>query len=57
MSDELDALINEFESLRDLLLDQIIKVKQDVENIKQDIIDLKQDLADSGVRLFKKRLG
>lgn len=57
MSDELDMLINEFESLREILLDEVTKLKHDIENLRQDIDDLKHNLADSGIRLAKKRLG
>lgn len=53
--EELGHLINEFESFRDLVMDEIEKVKNELEKLNEDLNDLKKDLSFSGkVNLSKK---
>lgn len=55
--EEFGYLVNEFESLRDMFLEEIAKVKTELENLKQDFEDLKKELSGSGRITIKRRLG
>jgi len=52
--EEIGYLISEFESLRDMVIEEITKIKNDLENLQQDFEDLKKELC-GAVR--KRRLG
>jgi len=51
--EEIGYLTNEFESLRDMVIEEITKIKTELENLQQDFEDLKKDIG--GVK--KRRLG
>lgn len=52
--EEIGYLINEFESLRDMIIEEISKIKTDLENLQQDFEDLKREL---GGTIKRRRLG
>ncbi len=45
IKEEFGQLVSEFESLRDMAIEEIIKIKSDIENINEDLNDLKKELA------------
>ncbi len=51
--EEIGYLISEFESLRDMVIDEITKIKTDLENLQQDLEDFRKDIG--GIK--KRRLG
>lgn len=54
--EEFGQLIAEFESLRDLTIEEIIKIKTDLEKISEELLDLKKELEASG-KISPKRIG
>ena len=46
--EEFEHFISEFESLRDLMLEEITKIKTEVESIREEFSDLKKELSSSG---------
>ena len=56
-NEEFGQLVSEFESLRDLVMEEFGKVRTDLENIREDLIELKSDLMDSSKIVSKKRIG
>lgn len=54
--EEFGQLISEFESLRDLTIEEITKIKSDLEKLTDEIQDLKNELAASG-KISSKRIG
>jgi hypothetical protein len=54
--EEFGQLISEFESFRDTVIDELGKLKTEIENITDDLDDLKKDLVGSGKVINKKRL-
>lgn len=55
--EEFGQLIAEFESFRDMLLEETEKIKTDIERLKDDFDELKKDLMESSKVISKKRLG
>ena len=55
-NEEFGQLVSEFESFRDLFMEELTKVKQDIENITDSVNDIEQELANSG-KTVKKRIG
>lgn len=55
--EEFGQFIAEFESFRDIMLEELGKLKTDLERLKDDFDELKKELADSGKIIIKKRLG
>ena len=55
--EEFGQLISEFESLRDMTMEELIKIKTDLESIKEDFEDLKRELEGSAKISLKKRIG
>jgi hypothetical protein len=55
--EEFGQLISEFESLRDMTMEEISKIKTDLANIKEDFEDLKRELEGNAKISFKKRIG
>ena len=54
--EEFGQLISEFESLRDLTIEEITKIKSDLEKITDELQDLKNELAAAG-KISSKRIG
>ena len=44
IKEEFGQLVSEFESLRDMAIEEITKIKSEIENIKEDLNDLKKEL-------------
>ena len=55
-NEEFGQLIAEFESFRDLVLEELAKLKDEIEKIKDNIKDIEDELTSSG-RTLKKRIG
>jgi len=55
--EEFGQLISEFESLRDMTMEEISKIKTDLANIKEDFEDLKREIESSAKISIKKRIG
>ena len=56
--DEFGQLINEFESFRDIIIEELAKIKTELEKLKEEFNDLKNDLKVSAkISLSKKRIG
>jgi uncharacterized coiled-coil DUF342 family protein len=51
--EELGYLVSEFESLRDMVIEEITKIKTELENLQQDFEELRRDMG--GIK--KRRLG
>lgn len=49
-ADEFGQLVAEFESFKDIIIEELGKIKTDLEQLKDDLSDLKKDLA-------QKRIG
>lgn len=56
-NEEFGQLISEFESLRDMVMDEFSKVKHELEIIREDLSDLNSELTSSSKIISKKRLG
>ena len=56
-NEEFGQFVSEFESLRDMVMDEFSKVRTELENIKEDLSDLKSELISSSKIISKKRLG
>ena len=56
-NEEFGQLISEFESLRDMVMEEFSKVKNDLEMIREDLNELNSELAGSSKIISKKRLG
>ena len=54
---EFGHLVSDFESFRDIFMDEIIKLKNELENLQQDFEDLKKELSGTGGITIKRRLG
>ncbi|MBW2993208.1 hypothetical protein KY317_01385 [Candidatus Woesearchaeota archaeon] len=54
---EFGHLVSEFESLKDIFIDELSRLKTEMETIKEDLLDLKKELNNSGGITIKKRLG
>jgi len=55
--DEFGQLISEFESLRDMTIEELTKIKTELETIKEDFEDLKREIEGSAKISLKKRIG
>ncbi|MBW2978116.1 hypothetical protein KY331_04690 [Candidatus Woesearchaeota archaeon] len=55
--EELGQLISEFESLRDMTIEELTKIRTDLETVKEDFEDLKRELEGSAKISLKKRIG
>ncbi len=55
--EEFGYLVSEFESFRDIFIEEVTKLKSEIECIQQDLNDLKKELSSSGGITIKKRLG
>lgn len=55
--EEFGQLISEFESLREMTIEELSKIKTDLEIIKEDFEDLKRELESSAKISFKKKIG
>lgn len=55
--EEFGNLVNEIESLRDIFMEEITKLRNELEHLKEDLQDLKKELNNSGGINIKKRLG
>jgi archaellum component FlaC len=56
-NEEFGQLVSEFESLRDLIMDEFGKIKTEIENLSEDLNELKSELMESSKIISKKRLG
>ena len=56
-NEEFGQLINEFESLRDLVMDEFGNLKNELEKIKEELNELKSELMESSKIISKKRIG
>jgi hypothetical protein len=56
-NEEFGQLVSEFESLRDLVMEEFSKVRNELEIIKEDLNELKSELMESSKIISKKRLG
>lgn len=56
-NEEFGQFVSEFESLRDLVMEEFSKVKNELEIIREDLNDLKSELMESSKIISKKRLG
>lgn len=45
--EEFDAIINEFESFRDMMMDSVAKLTTEIEILKDDVKEIRQSLSDS----------
>ena len=54
--EEFGHLISEFESLRDMVIEETGKIKTELENIKDELNELKAELAGSGKINFSKKI-
>ena len=54
--EEFGQMIAEFESFREMISDEMEKLKTELENLQEDFIELKNDLIGSGKAISKKRL-
>mgnify|MGYP002067486137 CR=1 FL=1 len=55
--EEFGHLVSEFESLRDMVIEEITKIKTELETVKEDFEDLKRELESSAKISIKKRIG
>jgi len=55
--EEFGQLISEFESLREMTIEELTKIKTDLETIKEEFEDLKKELEGSTKISLKKRIG
>lgn len=55
--EEFGQLISEFESLRDMTMEEISKIKTDLANIKEDFEDLKREIEGNSKISLKRRIG
>ena len=56
-NEEFGQLVSEFESLRDLIMEEFGKIKTEIENLSEDLNELKSELMESSKIISKKRLG
>ena len=54
---EFGHLVSEFESLKDIFIEELSRLKTEIEIIREDLLDLKKELNNSGSITIKKRLG
>ncbi len=54
---EFGHLVSEFESLKDIFIEELSRLKTEIEIIREDLLDLKKELNNSGGITIKKRLG
>jgi len=55
--EEFGQLISEFESLRDMALEELTKIKTEVESLKEDFEELKKELEGSAKISLKRKIG
>ena len=55
--EEFGQLISEFESLRDMVMEELTKIKTEVETIKEDFEDLRKELEGSAKISLKRKIG
>jgi len=55
--EEFGHLVSEFESFRDIFIEEVTKLRTDIERLQQDLDDLKKELSSSGGITIKRRLG
>ena len=56
-NEEFGQLISEFESLRDMVMEEFSKVKNELELIKEDLNELNSELTTSSKIISKKKIG
>ena len=56
-NEEFGQFVGEFESLRDMVMEEFSKVKNELELIREDLNELKSELMESSKIISKKRLG
>ena len=55
--EEFGQLVSEFESLRDMTIEELTKIKTELESVKEDFEDLKREIEGSAKISLKKRIG
>lgn len=55
--EEFGQLISEFESLRDMVIEEMTKIKTELETVKEEFEDLKRELENSAKISIKRRIG
>ena len=56
-NEEFGQFVSEFESFRDMVMEEFSKVKNDLEIIREDLNELNSELMGSSKIISKKRLG
>lgn len=54
--EEFEQFVSEIESLRDMLLEEIVKMRSEIEKIRYDLDDVKKELVNSGKIVITKRI-
>ena len=56
-NEEFGHFVSEFESLRDMVMEEFSKVRNELEIIREDLNELKEELMNSSKIISRKRIG